>query len=115
MDRYAFVAVELHDDLDVDSAARLPQTVDSIVARHDRGTLTFDLTHLRRPRWNAICAVVNGIAALRRRGRSGRAVAPARVRSLLESAGLAPELIDPPGRLFATQSVVLGLAASPIT
>jgi hypothetical protein len=94
--RYDPVAIELHDELDVDAATRFPHTVDSIVARHDRGTLAFDLTHLHRPRWNAICAVVSGITALRRRGRAARAIAPRRMRMLLESAGLAPELIDSP-------------------
>ena len=69
---------------------------DAVVVRNDRGTLAFDLTRLRRPRWNLICAVANRITALSRRGQSARAIAPVRVRPLLESAGLSPALIDSP-------------------
>jgi hypothetical protein len=94
MERFATVTFELHDEPDVDSAVLLPQAVDSIVARHDRGTLAFDLSQLHSPRWNAICAVVGAIAALRRRGRSAHAIAPPHVRPLLESAGLSPALIQ---------------------
>jgi hypothetical protein len=107
MEQHASLAVALDDELDIASALRLPETVGSIAPGID-GLLSIDLSRMIHPRWGTICGIVDAIETLRARGRSVRAIASSRIRTLLVTAGLAAGLIDAPGtvvfdRIFLLQ------------